>query len=259
MKQRLNCIRISFTGFVFLATILFCGCKNISNKETPINEKNDSTKFNGVYKSYRDGYLYSEVTLKDGKKEGLAKKFYKNGRINTEVYYKNNIKVDTSRWYYTDGKIYRETPYQNGVVHGIQKKYHRNRLLKAEIPYVYGKRKVGLKEYSIYNNPVKSYPSISHIITDKRAENRQVILTVRLSNNSQNVKFYQGELEKGIFDTDKIKYILTEKGKGSITFVEKPDFEGKNQINIIAYYKTKNGNYKILHKRIPMPSTHLKE
>ena len=95
MKQRLNCIRISFTGFVFLATILFCGCKNISNKETPINEKNDSTKFNGVYKSYRDGYLYSEVTLKDGKKEGLAKKFYKNGRINTEVYYKNNIKVDT--------------------------------------------------------------------------------------------------------------------------------------------------------------------
>ena len=261
IRSHPSILKISIIGFLVLNILLFNGCQN--NKPSAGSSskkgKNDSTGYNGVYKSYRDGYLYSEVTLEEGKKNGLAKRFYKNGKVNTEVYYKNNIKVDTSRWYYTNGKIYRETPYNKGKIHGIQKKYHKNGVLKAEIPYVNGNREVGLKEYSYYNSPIKSYPSIIYYIDDQRKEKGQVFLTIRLSNNSEKVKFYQGELEKGIFDTDKAIYILTEKGRGTISFVEKADYTGKNQINIIAYHKTKLGNYKILQKKITLPSTHLKE
>jgi len=259
MKSHQYILKICVVGFLLFTSFLFFGCQTKQSNESSINDKNDSIGYNGVYKSYRDGYLYSEVTLKEGKKEGLARKFYKNGKVNTEVYYKNNIKVDTSRWYYTDGELYRETPYQKGKVHGIQKKYHRNGILKAEIPYESGNRKIGLKEFSYFNSPVKSYPSISYQISDNRNTNGQVTLTLRLSNKSEKVKFYQGDLNNGMFDTEKLKYILTEKGKGTINFIEKPDFTGKSQINIIAYFKTKLANNKIIQKKVSLPSSHLKE
>ncbi len=261
IKSHPYILKISIIGFLVLNILYFYGCQNNepSAGSSSKKGKNDSTGYNGVYKSYRDGYLYSEVTLKEGKKNGLAKRFYKNGKVNTEVHYKNNIKIDTSRWYYTNGKIYRETPYNKGKIHGIQKKYHKNGILMAEIPWVGGNRKAGLKEYSYYNSLLKSYPNIIYHIDDQRKEKRQVKITIKLSNNSEKVKFYQGELKEGIFDPDKAKYILTEKGRGAINFVEKADYTGKNQINIIAYHKTKLGNNKILQKKITLPSTHLKE
>ncbi len=220
--------------------------------------KMDPKDKDGVITSYKDGYLYTKVTMKNGKKNGLAKKFYKNGKVNTEITYKDNLKVGTSKWFYTNGKLYRETPYKNGKIHGIQVKYHKNGLLKARIPYDNGNRKIGLIEKSLYGNDVSNYPSIKYKQIDERSTNKKLTINLNISNNSKNVVFYEGRLKDSIFDPGKLNKIITKNGKGSLHFIEEPDFNGAKAINIIGIYKTKLGNKKILQRVLRLPSAHLK-
>ncbi len=248
-------------GSVLLCLVHFQACqsKKTSDRSDEDVTKNNSSGYNGVYKSYRDGYLYSEVMLVNGEKNGLARRYYSNGKVNTEVYYENNVKIGTSKWFYTNGKVYRETPYENGKINGIQKKYHKDGTLMAEIPYESGNRKIGLQEYSFYGSPVTSYPNIVIHVDDQRSMNGLVKVSLSLSNKSKNVKFYEGDIINGIFDDELSTYILTEDGKGIMRFTENLDYEGKKIINIIAIYKTKLVNKKILQKKLILPSNHLKK
>ncbi len=250
-----------FSFFVFVSSIWIISCQNQPAKgdKKPVPENNSPYKKDGLIKSYMDGYLYSEVTMKDGKKNGIARKFYKNGKVNTEITYKNGIKVDTSKWFYKNGKVYRITPYNNnGKINGVQIKYHKNGLLKARIPYVDGNRKVGLVEKSLYGNDVTSYPSIKYTIIDERKTKKTYLIQLNLSSNSTNVKFYEGSLTNNIFIPEKLNKINTKNGKGTLRFIEDPDYKGKTTINVVGTYKTKRGNIKILQRTIKLPSSHLK-
>jgi hypothetical protein len=253
---------VIFPFFAFIISIWITSCQNQASKEEkkPVMKNTSPYKNDGLKKSYKDGYLYTEVTIKNGKKNGIARKFYKNGRVNTEITYKNGIKVDTSRWFYTNGKIYRVTPYNNkGKIDGLQIKYHKNGLLKARIPYEDGNRKVGLVEKSLYGNDVTNYPSVKYKVIDERKTKKTYLLQLYLSNNSPNVKFYEGKLMDDIFNPDKLKKINTKNGKGTLRFVEKSDYQGRKYVNIVGTYKTKLGNVKILQRTIKLPSSHLKK
>jgi len=229
------------------------GSRNNSN-----SSKIDSSKYNGVFKSYRDGYLYSEVSLKNGKKDGLSTRYYPDGGINTQLNYKNGMKVDTSKWFYTNGKIYRETPYMKGKIHGIQRKFYKDGSTKAEIPYSNGKRKPGLKEISQYGNEVTKYPSISIRNEDLRSSSGFYIIHFSLSNNAKKVKFYMGSVVNETIDIEKLEYMLTENGQSSIRLVEKPGFTGDTEISVIAEYITRAGNKKYITGKAILPSSNLK-
>ncbi len=257
-------IKLSSLKAVFYLTVgiaistWFASCTNKEpNAQTEKNQADMNAK-DGVITSYKDGYLYTKLSMKNGKKNGVAKKFYKNGKVNTEINYENNVKVGSSKWFYTNGKLYRETPYKNGKIHGIQIKYHKNGLLKARIPYDNGNRKIGLIEKSLYGNDVKSYPSIKYKLIDERSTNKKITIILNLSNNSKNVMFYEGRLKDSIFNPDKFNKIITKNGKGTLYFIEESNFNGKKTINIIGIYKTKLGNKKILQRVLKLPSGHLK-
>lgn len=262
MKKKLKThITLIFSIYVFMASLWLTSCQNQASKEDkkPVLKDTNPYKKDGLITSYKDGYLYSEITMKNGKKNGIARKFYKNGKVNTEINYKNGVKVDTSRWFYTNGKIYRVTPYNNkGKINGVQIKYHKNGLLKARIPYEDGNRKVGLMEKSLYGNDVTSYPSIKYKIIDERKTKKTYFLQFSLSNNSTNVKFYEGKLKNDLFIPEKLLKISTKNGKGTLRFVEDPAFKDKNYVNIVGTYKTKLGNVKILQRSVKLPSGHLK-
>jgi len=228
------------------------------SKNNANSTKNDSIRYNGVFKSYRDGYLYSEVSLKDGIKDGLSTRYYPGGGINTQLFYEDGIKVDTSKWFYTNGKIYRETPYKQGKIHGIQKKYHKDGSVLAEIPYAYGKRKPGLKEISQYGNKVTKYPSIVIRNEDLRSSSDTYIIHLSLSNNAKRVKFYRGSVINEIVDIDKLEYLLTENGQSHIRFIEKPGYTGETEIPLIAEYITRAGNKKYITGKVSLPSANLK-
>ena len=246
--------------FILISIFLY-SCLNNTDKDLHDSDnkvKNDSSGYNGVFKSYRDGYLYSEVRLKNGKKDGLSVRYYPEGGINTQLFYKDGIKVDTSKWFYANGKIYRETPYKQGKIHGIQKKYHKDGSVLAEIPYANGKRKSGLKEFSQYGNEVTKYPSIVVQNQDLRSSSNTYIVHIRLSNNAKRVKFYRGFYVNGIFDIENLEYLLTENGQSHISFIEKPGYTGETEIHLIAEYITRAGNKKYITGEIILPSVNLK-
>ncbi len=260
MRSVNNKLLQSLSSFMLILFSL-SGCLNNTDKgthDTNNKAKTDSSGYNGVFKSYRDGYLYSEVTLKNGKKNGLSVRYYPGGGINMQLFYKDGIKIDTSKWFYTNGKIYRETPYRQGKIHGIQKKYHKDGSVLAEIPYAFGKRIPGLKEFSQYGNEVTKYPSIVIQKQDLRSSSSSYIVNMRLSNNGKRVKFYRGSYVNGSFNVDKLEYLLTKNGQSSIHFVEKPGYTGATKIHIIAEYISRLGNKKYITVKVTLPSANLK-
>ena len=89
---------------------------------------------------YEDGTLKMEISVKDGKKNGLArsfypdgtvktalnfshneiwgpvKKFYKNGSLHEESYFENGKRNGKARIYDTEGKLYAEYEYKDGLI-----------------------------------------------------------------------------------------------------------------------------------------------
>ena len=212
----------------------------------------------GVFKTYRDGYLYAEISLKEGMKNGPAKRFYPGGSLYSVVYFKNNIRVDTSRSYYTNGRIFRETPYLNGKVEGIQRKFYKDGSLWAEIPHEKGMLKTGLKEMTKTGWPVKYYPGIILKTLDERSKDGTIKIKISLSNQGKRIHFYKGHLENGVFNKANCKSISTEDGIGNLQFITQKENYGIRNINIIGIYTTPLLNKKILQKNITIPYPHLK-
>ena len=51
---------------------------------------------------YKNGTIKSEVSLKDGKREGLEKTYYENGKLQTKVSYKNGKENGIKQFYKKD-------------------------------------------------------------------------------------------------------------------------------------------------------------
>lgn len=218
----------------------------------------DNPGYTGVYKSYHtDGYLYSEVSYKDGKKDGISKRFYSDGKVHSVIEYREGKKVGTSKWLYTSGEVYRITPYSDGKIDGIQKKYYRDGTVQAEIPYVNGQRKVGLNEYNAHGKKVTSYPDIVIEPVDRIGTHGRYTLKIALSNNSENVKFYYNAVQDSIFKPDGKNYILTQSGVGMMEFVLKAEGGHPKDLQIVAFVRTRMGNSKILQKDFRLPSDRL--
>jgi len=261
MKEKSNWKSFFLMG---LCMIFVHGCNQTSQEIRAVTGtnladtlKNDSG-FTGIYKSYHpDGYLYSEVSYMDGKKDGTSRRFYSDGKVHSIIQYKEGKKVGTSKWLYTSGELYRETPYSSGKINGIQKKFYRDGIIQAEIPYSQGSRKVGLKEYNTKGTLSKSYPEIQIRGIDRIDTHGRYTLELTLTNKSKNVKFYYEAVQDSTFIPDGGNYVFTEEGIGMVEFAYKETGGFTQDINMVAIYRTRNGNQKILQKRFRLPSDHL--
>lgn len=72
----------------------------------------------------------SEISLKDGKREGSAKTYHQNGKIKQEATFKDDKKEGAYTEYYDNGNKKLECTYVNGFLSGIYKEYHENGNLK---------------------------------------------------------------------------------------------------------------------------------
>ena|GEM_PF-1014611 len=261
MKKNIG-LQIILYGIVYAVLLQGCNPSSQDIRAVTGTELADTLKddagFTGVYKSYHpDGYLYSEVSYKDGKKDGISRRFYSDGKVHSIIEYREGKKVGTSKWLYTSGEVYRETPYTDGKVDGIQKKYYRDGTVQAEIPYSYSNRKVGLKEFNERGKLLTSYPEIRIDPIDRIKTHERYTLELRLSNNSKNVKFYFDAIKDSIFIPDGKQFVLTDEGVGMVEFVYREIGGYPQHINLVAVYRTKNGNSKILQKSFRLPNDHL--
>lgn len=238
---------------LLMATVMVTACQ-YSRKEESSSEKGDEDTGTQVKKYYNEGQLVKEVTFEDGIRNGICRNYYDDGKLKRTIWYKNGVKEDTAKWYYPAGRVYRASPYRNDKLHGVQTKYYKTGRVQAIIPYKNGLRTQGLKEYLPDGREVENYPEIEYTIRDMRETDQGIIkIFTRLSNESTDVRFYQGSLnEDGTFDPDNCSDITTSSGMGFTQL--RPDTQkGKEYVDIIAVYMTRFHNKKLIIKRIKLP------
>lgn len=96
---------------------------------------------------YTNGKIKTELTVKDGKKNGLAKSYYETGEIKREGIYLNNLLEGKSIYYYKNGEIESETDYHAGKITGLRKEYYENGILEAIGNLKEGMQEGEVKEY----------------------------------------------------------------------------------------------------------------
>lgn len=232
--------------FIVLSTCLFVSCNTTIDDEPELTAEDTakSAKKTGWLRSYYpNGQMKkTEVHYKDGLCDGAARSFYKDGSINVDGMYRLGKRDGVFKWYYEDTKtLYEEIPFKNDDKNGIKKKYHKNGRLAAEAPFKDNKPGMGLKEYSKEGKPL-GFPKIVCKIIDKVQQNKEYIIEFGMSDETKQVEFFTGSLDKEGFLNDKLFPIKTEDGVGrmkykvsSVNFFTQP-------VNIIAKVKTQFRN-----------------
>jgi antitoxin component YwqK of YwqJK toxin-antitoxin module len=104
-------------------------------------------KKHGIEKNYSGGVLYSEVSYKDGIKDGYVKTYYSDGSLSSSCIYVNGKQEGSYKNFYQSGKLKDEIPFVHGERQGIQKSYFENGNLSKEVPMVDGWIEGVEKEY----------------------------------------------------------------------------------------------------------------
>ena len=238
MKQNL-------TAFLLLVLILN-SCQLVEKKkDQPNKSSNESTVIKTYYE--KSGGLKSEITVKNKKKNGPAKKYYPTGELHTLVNYVDNVKEGETIWYFKNGQPYRVTQYVNGKKEGIRKMYYENGKLQAEIPYKNDELIEGTKEYNVKGVLITNYPEIVFETKNNLLVNNKFILICRMSNNSRNVTFFQ----EIIIDPSQEKRkneVQTKNGIAKIEFHIPSLTKVDKEIIIYAHLKSAMGNPYITKK-----------
>jgi antitoxin component YwqK of YwqJK toxin-antitoxin module len=97
-------------------------------------------KLEGIARWYEvDGKLYTEISFKDDKKDGVARRYhFLSGKLESETPYKDDKLEGVAREYYESGKLSRETTYKNDKKEGIERAYDESGRLQKETLYKNG-------------------------------------------------------------------------------------------------------------------------
>jgi len=219
--------------------------KGILNKQEEKKREKEQQKANEpvIIKSYyeKSRALKSEITVKNKKKNGPAKKYYPTGEIHTLVNYKNNIKVGKTIWYYKNGQPYRVTPYVDGKMHGKRTKYYEDGTLQAVVPYNNDKLQEGTKEYSKNGEHMPIDQKIIFEPVDLIKIESKFILKMKLADKSGKVEFFE---EKTSTEGNKVLVPIKTNvsGTGKIEYVLPRGTSKMKVLKIFAKYKTRLRN-----------------
>ncbi len=175
---------------VIILLILLASCARsrpeARDQEYRLNDNGDTIY---IYHK-KDGTLLSEVTIKNGLRNGFSWVYYPNGKVKKMITYKYDLKQGLSEWYYENGQLFQQTPYLNDKIHGVRKKYHKDGWLMAEIPYENGEPIPGTREYISSGELINDYPEILFFTSDDRATKGIYTIRMYLSNKKREVFFY---------------------------------------------------------------------
>ena len=180
------------------------------------------------------------------------KTYYQTGQLYQTFWYENGLREDSAVWYYVEGQPFRTTPFKHDTIDGLQKHYYRVGDIKAIIGYKKGLRTPLLEEYDKKGRLYKNYAEIVTNINDEYSTKGIYTINLEMSDNTEKVKFYEGEFTDGRFDTTQCKPIETKEGRASIQ-LEKTESSGKDYIGIIAEVITLYGNRNLIYKKIDLP------
>ncbi|HEX2920298.1 MAG TPA: hypothetical protein VHO50_03940 [Bacteroidales bacterium] len=249
-------------SIAFLVSILILGgCKGLTSPKDSANETDTitvaDTGFTGITK-YSDGAMIrSEVTFKNGVKNGLTKTYYQSGKLQRTFWFVDGLRQDSSCWYYEEGQLFRTTRYINDTIHGIQKQYYRTGELKAEMEYQKGYRTLYFKEYLKNGKLVKDYPELIVKTEDKYNSNGTFRILLEMSDSKANVNYFRGDFINGAYDTTRVNKIEKNTNKCFLE-LKKTTSEGSSQVGIIAEVLTDFGNRLLIYRKIDLPYSDLK-
>lgn len=210
------------------------------------------TGYTGIKKYMSGQLLVKEVTFKNGVREGLMKSFYQDGKVRQTFWYHNGLREDSARWFYQEGPVFRSTPYKKDTIDGIQKQYYKNGKVKAKIGYIKGLRTPYIEEFDKNGKLVKGYPELVVIVKDEYQNRGVYSVSLSLSNKSERVKFFRGDLLGGVYDTAHCKTINTVKGVGNLN-LKKTASPKAESVGVIAEILTDFGNKYLVYKKIDLP------
>ena len=248
-----------FSGsmIIIIALLLLSGCTGNRAKQKNTSPGNDSitvpdTGFTGIKQYMSGSHLVREVTLKNGVKDGLVKTYYANGKLRQTFWYENGLREDSSLWYYEEGLVFQTTPYKRDTVDGIRKQYFRNGKLKAGIGYQKGLRNLYFEEFTQDGKLVSGYPGLTVNFKDIYNSRGIYRVLLELSDKSDKVRYYRGDLGGGVFDTTRCIKIKTTEGVG-ILDLKKSGSPQSGSVDIVAEILTNYGNNYLVHKKIELP------
>ena len=225
-----------------------------------------------VYEYYPDGTLKSEIEVKNGMRNGITKNYDERGRLKStaelmddkyegwminynpannkvtaKALYRNDQQNGLATLYYSDGQLYREMTYVNGRVDSVVKTYWPGGTLQAEVCFKMGEPAIGLKEYDKNGNPVIQ-PSIVIREDNKLALLNKFELKIYLSDHTQKVDFYKGDLKEGQYLSSNTPGIFAKDGVATLHFTVSKQRTFKEKISIISRSRTAYGNTLVLHR-----------
>ena len=239
---------MKWTAYVLLSMALLVACEPPGDKKAKAAKKEKVS--DGVIQShFKSGKLRAEIVVKNGKKEGLAVEYYENGNKFQEVNYKEGLQEGIAKKYFETGQLAQETLYKKGKRHGVQRKYRPNGKLVSEAEYFEDEPCIGLKEYLTDGSLKKKYPSIVIKPVDNILIDGTYVLHLSLSERAKEVEFFVGQLSGGKYIGKDVKTVWTDKfGKAELPFVVLPGQFIMEKVNIIARWKTTQGNYYIAQR-----------
>lgn len=255
--------KLTLSLTITLILILFIsGCTGKGNAKKESAENADTTTvadtgFTGIKKYMSQSYLIKEITFKNSIRQGLMKTFYENGKVRQTFWYENGLREDSSRWYYMEGQLFRTTPYKRDTADGIQIQYYRNGRKKAKIGYNKGFRTGFLEEYKADGKLVGGYPELIVTTKDDYSTKGVYSITLSLSDKTDKVRFYKGDMSAGVFDTVRCKRIPSANGIARIN-LKKSSTQGEGSIGVIAEVLTNYGNNRLIYKKIDLPYKNIK-
>ena len=188
-------------GVIFLM-VLTLGCDLDSGQNKPnatlIRDDNGKIVAGELTRYFKNGKVASIMNFKDGKLDGKAVKYYDDGvTMRSELIYAAGRLAGVQKRFYKSGALYKEEMYLDGKRNGLTKKYREGGMLMTEAIFRNGFASTDMKEYLTNGKLKKKYPLIIIEEDDQLARNGTYELNIFLSDKTQKVEFYLGQLEEG--------------------------------------------------------------
>lgn len=249
--------KLSGSLILIIALLFWFGCSGKRGSKNDSSAVNDSisvpdTGFTGIKQYMSGSHLVMEATLKNGVKDGLMKTYYPNGKLRRTFWYENGLREDSALWYYEEGQVFRLTPYRRDTIDGIQKQFFRTGKLKANIGYKKGLRSLQFEEFLQDGSLVHGYPDMVVSIKDDYKSKGVLRISLALSDKSDQVRYYRGDFDNGLFDTTRCIKIKSIQGVAVLN-LKKTGKPQADSVGVIAEILTNYGNNFLIHKKIGLP------
>jgi len=251
MKRTVNLKNI----LLFYCLIVISGCDLEPSQSEPnanIIRDKEGKIIEGEYTRYsKSGKVASVMNFKNKKLEGWAVKYYEDGvSKRSELNYSVGLLEGVQKRYYKSGALYKEEMYAGDKRNGITKKYREGGELMSEAMFKDGFPGTDLKEYLTNGKLKKIYPEIVIEEEDNLRENGTYNIKVFLSDKSQKVEFYLGELDEGNYLNDNMQRQYSQ-DDGVLTFtiyLERGQI-ANGEYNIIAKVITRLNNVYVITRK----------